>query len=108
MTNTFDKMITDAEKELRDLKTASRQAGSVRCYSWSIEEPPSQRLRVYYGDGDQPIISEFYSGMTIMPYRPDEQANTQFAKLSAQSVFPLTIVATRPILRVEFIGVLET
>ena len=103
MANTFDDMITNAEREIRDLKTASRQAGSVRCYSWSIDVPRSGKLRIHYGTGSQPIISEFYTSWTVMPYKPDEETMTQYVKLAAQVPMPLTIVATRPIESVEFI-----
>ena len=102
MNDNFEKLIEDAERELRDLKTAYRQPGLVKCYSWSIEAPPSRRFRIFYDAGEQPIISEFYSGLVVMPYKPNEEARTQYAQLSGQSIYPLTIVSTRPILRVEF------
>lgn len=106
MRNELVKLLKDTEREVRDLKSAGRQAGLLKCYSFRLSPTEYRGLDhvIVYDDGDQPIISEFYSASTIMPFEPDKETNRQHFRHYAQAQYPITIVATRPILRVESYG----
>lgn len=93
------------EREVRELKNAGRQSGLLKCYSYKVERIIGTHFKVVYADGTQPIISEFYFNGTIMPYQPNQNTNEQLFRAYYQAFFPLTVVATRPIIRVEMLDV---
>ena len=100
MRNELIDQIKNLEREVRELKDAGRQSGLLKCYSYRIDNFLGLHFKVVYDDGTQPIISEFYYNGSIMPFRPDLETNEQRFNSYAQATMPLTIIATRPILRV--------
>lgn len=106
MQNQFIQELARAETEIRALKTAQKIPSLIRGYSFTFTVASDGSGDVYgngmyqyvitYGDGDQPILSEFYyDGVT---WQQEPSGNTQRVFFWAQMVNECTIVSTRPIL----------
>lgn len=91
--------INKLRSEIRALKVGSDIPSKLRTYTWGPEFPPALEIEVIYGDGDQPILSEFYTGSTTMPEKPS--GNSQRVHMYSQVPYELFIASTRPILEVR-------
>ena len=106
MQNDLVDMLVELEREVRDLKSVGQQSGLLKCYSKALTKEEVEKLSglkwtIYYGEGEQPIVSEIYTGMLVTPFKPDEKTNTQLIHIYTQSYQSFTIIATRPILKIE-------
>lgn len=100
------RQITNAERELLALKTAQKIPSLIRGYSYSftVESDGTgdqylngmYRYNITYGDGSQPVLSEFYYEGLSWPQAPS--GNTQLVTFYSQTIATCTIISTRPII----------
>lgn len=95
MVQTLQQEIENLMKEVRALKVTATVPSMFKCYTWGPQIPPALEIEITYGDGEQPIVSEFYTGSTVMPEQPS--GNTQRVHMYSQYQYELFIASTRPI-----------
>ena len=98
-------------REILALKTAQKIPALIRAYSISFNASGDgsggvysngiYHYRVFYEDGDQPILSEFYYGGTVSSSVPS--GNTQEVYLYSQYLTDCYVVSTRPMRAVTFV-----
>lgn len=97
------------DREVRDLKTAQRIPSLIRGNSYSFQvvvdgqgdvyHNGMYRYKITYGDGMQPILSEFY--FEGLAWAQEPSGNTQNVYFWAQVYATCTIMSTRPIISVQ-------
>ena len=91
-------MITQAEKDLMDLKTCQGTIKTVGAFTYSFTPDNALPHLITYASGENAIITDAYSGVTIVfGYL---NGNQQLMFNMSQAPKPITLVSTRPILSV--------
>lgn len=87
------------ERELLALKTFAKASPRIQAYTKTATISASGTVTVKYGDGNQPILSEFYfnngDAAGLVP-----SGNSQTVIVFSQVVGTLTVVSTRPIISI--------
>lgn len=87
------------ERELLALKTFAKASPRVQAYVKTATISEAGSVVVKYGDGNQPILSEFYfdwgDATGLVP-----SGNSQTVIVFSHVVGTLTVVSTRPILSI--------
>lgn len=87
------------ERELLALKTFAKASPRIQAYTKTVTISDGGTVVVKYGDGNQPIFSEFYfengDATGLVP-----SGNSQTVVVFSQVVGTLTVVSTRPILSI--------
>lgn len=109
MQNQFIQKLATAEREIRALKTAQKIPSLIRGYMREFEavtdgsgdqyQNGMYHYRIIYGDGPQPILSEFYYEGLVWPKAPS--GNTQDIYCYAQATATCAVMSTRPIVSVQ-------
>lgn len=110
MINPLEKQIKDIEQEILALKTSQQLSPRIRCYTYRFTVGSDQYVnghgRVTYGDGDNAIVADFVSDLSIWPGTPNGNTQDFYASAftgSAMLNAPIYIMATRPIESVEML-----
>lgn len=110
MENRFAIKIAEIDRELLNLKTAQKIPANIKGASYvfnvamdgqgDVYRNGMYQYRITYGDGIQPILSEFYYEGTVWAQQPS--GNTQRIFLYSHiNGAPCTITSTRPIVSVS-------
>lgn len=109
MENGFAQKIAMLDREVLNLKTAQKIPSLIKGVSYSFQVVMDGQGDIYhngmyqylvtYGDGLQPILSEFYYEGLVWPQKPS--GNTQRVFFNSQINALCTIISTRPIISVR-------
>lgn len=109
MQNHFIQELAKAEREIHSLKIAQKIPSLIRGYMQQFDVVVDgsgdqylngmYRYRITYGNGPQPILSEFYYEGLVWPQAPS--GNTQEIYCYSQTTATCAIMSTRPILSVQ-------
>ena len=104
ITNGLTNRLLNIEREMRAIKTAySKVSSQTEITELSLPEPglATNKCCITYGEGDGPIMSEFYCDGAVTTLPPDVDNNTQIVYFSADSPEEIKIISNRPIIKVE-------
>lgn len=95
---TIQQLIEQMEREIHDLKTATKKAPTIKTFWYSYKTRGRTNITITYADGPQPIVSNAYCWDVIELGPVVNNKQTMF--YSGQADIDVWIVATRPILSV--------
>lgn len=103
--DTLQQELIRLEQMIHDLKQAKNAGTMISVFTYNDDSGDGGKLgthKINFEAGSQPIITEIFSGTNITLFAPE--GNSQYYYALSQGLADVTIISTRKILSVEYLG----